>query len=429
MNAPERNLSMPHHALELLQLAINQSFNSVLITTAGVEPIIVYSNPALCAMTGYTAEELIGNSPKILQGPLTDKTVINRLRLCLKNGDYFQGSTFNYRKDGSPYLVEWNISPVRGAQGGIEHFVSVQRDITARTLAQQRQALLAQALNATHDAVLIADDKGHILFTNQAFQRAIGYSAKEVHQLTPQATNSGQPHPDFYKNLLSVIHGGKRTRHTFPNQNAKGSNAYIEQVITTLTDESGSVKHYISVLKDISQFVAREKLLSKQVRSDALTGLLNRRGAAAKIQRLHRAAHQSGRFYSVIMADIDHFKKINDQFGHLLGDTVLKRCANLIRDNVREGDAVARWGGEEFLILLPNCPLIKAVALAERIRNTIATLTDPITGQVTLSLGVGTSSPAETPQSLIQRADKALYKAKAQGRNQVAIAEWDQTGG
>lgn len=166
----------------LLQAAVDQSFNAVVITNADHSsqgPCITYCNRAFAAMTGYSAEELLGQSPRILQGPLTDPKVIQHLRQCLQNGEFFQGSTFNYRKDGSAYLVEWNISPVRDASGQIQAYVSVQQDITARVHAEQRQALLAKALDATHDAVLIADHQAHILFVNHAFEQQTGYSSAE----------------------------------------------------------------------------------------------------------------------------------------------------------------------------------------------------------------------------------------------------------
>lgn len=102
--------------LALLEAVVEQSFNAVLITDANLTnggPFIVYVNPAFCAMTGYAAEALIGLSPRILQGPDTDRQVIERMRQCLSESLFFEGSTVNYRADGSPYVVEWKISPVR----------------------------------------------------------------------------------------------------------------------------------------------------------------------------------------------------------------------------------------------------------------------------------------------------------------------------
>ncbi len=141
--------------LALLEAVVEQSFNAVLITDAemtGGGPFIVYVNPAFCAMTGYAAEDLIGVSPRILQGPETDPQIIERMRRCLSERLFFEGSTINYRADGSPYVVEWKISPVRDEAGVVCNFVSVQQNISPRIRAEREQYLLAQALNAALDA-------------------------------------------------------------------------------------------------------------------------------------------------------------------------------------------------------------------------------------------------------------------------------------
>nr|WP_084639914.1 diguanylate cyclase [Kaistia adipata] len=408
-------------------MAIAQSFNSVMITTAdpgGDGPKIIYCNPALCKMTGYSQEYLIGKSPRILQGPLTDKAVLNKLRRCLRSGSDFQGSTLNYRRDGTPYFVEWNISPVRGASGKVEYFVSVQRDITARILAEQRQELLAQALNVTQDAVVIVDDRGRILFTNQAFQRVTGYSPEDAQALAMHAATTASPHPAFYRNLLRVMQGSRRLRVTFEGDGpAQDRPMHLEQVVTILKDKSGAGKHYVSVLKDISSFVERENLLSRQVRSDVLTGLLNRRGGSMKLRSVHRAAQRAGSAYAVILADIDNFKMINDRYGHDTGDVVLRQSAAVLIGTIGGEGAIARWGGEEFLFLLPDGSLAEAMGLAERVRMAIAAHDYPIAGRVTLSLGVGVWEGSETAHALVRRVDQALYRAKNEGRDRVVAAE------
>lgn len=126
--------------------AITQAYNAVLITTAELDfpgPEIVYANPAFCRQTGYTEQELIGQTPRILQGTDTDRKVLDRLRVEIADGQFFDGQTVNYRKDGSPYWVRWNISPVLDAQGNITYYVSVQQDITELKKAEQTLQTLA----------------------------------------------------------------------------------------------------------------------------------------------------------------------------------------------------------------------------------------------------------------------------------------------
>lgn len=415
----------PLHATDLLQAAVEQAFNAVVITTADLQgdgPHITYCNPAFCQLTGYSAAELQGRSPRLLQGPLTDQRVLQRLRDSLHQGTFFLGSTFNYRKDGSAYLVEWNISPVRDAQGQIQAFVSVQQDITARVEAQQRQALLARALHATRDAVLIADHQAHILFVNQAFEHLTGYASAEVLGCTPQFLQSGQHPPAFYTQLREALARGDSYQATFTNRHKRGHLYHAAQTITPLKDDTGTVQHYVCVSKDVTELVTRTQELRQQAHHDALTGLLNRYAGEKQLQRCQQAAQTDGVGYALILADIDEFKQINDRWGHEAGDQVLLRCAQLLSTAVRSGDAVVRWGGEEFLIVLPGCPLDAAHSLAEHMRTSLAAQDDATVGQVTMSLGVAAWQAPEDSAELLRRTDQALYHAKDHGRNQVAVA-------
>lgn len=340
----------------------------------------------------------------------------------LAQREFFQGSAFNYRKDGSSYLVEWNISPVCDAQGQIQAFVSVQQDITARVQAEQLQALLARALNATQDAVLIADHHTHILFVNQAFEDLTGYKSGEVLGRTPQFLQSGQHKPAFYTQLRENLGRGESYQSTFTNRHKNGHIYHVAQTITPLKDEAGTTKHYVSVSKDVSEMMARTQELREHAYHDGLTGLFNRRAGELKLQRCQLAAQSEQEGYALILGDIDEFKQINDRFGHEVGDLVLQRCAALLSSVVRNGDAVVRWGGEEFLIVLPGCPPSAEQDLAERIRTAMAAQKDSTAGSITMSLGVAVWRPSEESSELLRRTDQALYQAKQNGRNQVALA-------
>ena len=131
----------------------------------------------------------------------------------------------------------------------------------------------------------------------------------------------------------------------------------------------------------------------------------------------------------MVLIDLDHFKQINDRYGHVFGDTVLKAVAQAIRSCVKGRDLVARYGGEEFVVLLPGTDVAGACALAEQVRTTISGArirrgsTNEMVGAITVSLGVATRRPAEGMQSLVERADQALYRSKTGGRNQVSVDE------
>lgn len=160
--------------------------------------------------------------------------------------------------------------------------------------------------------------------------------------------------------------------------------------------------------------------LSQLAQRDPLTGLLNRRGMDAVFKSALAVAHRSGRPLAVAMVDIDHFKRINDQYGHDVGDTVLVALVRLIKKRVRQADVVARFGGEEFVILLPDTDLDGAEQLGELLVQAAANHEQPPCGQVTISVGVAEASgEASDLTELLQRADTAMYRAKRLGRNQV----------
>lgn len=158
---------------------------------------------------------------------------------------------------------------------------------------------------------------------------------------------------------------------------------------------------------------------------DALTGLLNRRVFVPSVAMEHLRSQRTGKIYTVAMLDLDHFKQINDTHGHGRGDAVLRACAALMQRNCRAIDTVARWGGEEFAILLPECTSHDAVQALDRLRHELASQpleTEDCAMAVTVSIGVASCvNPAETSAEVLARADRGLYAAKAAGRNCIVI--------
>jgi len=192
----------PRPDLEVLLAAIEASGEAILITSAELDepgPRIEYANPAFSRMTGYQASEVLGRTPRILQGPRTDRAVLNRMHGALAAGEPFQGEALNYRKDGSTYMVEWLITPVRDAEGHIVRWVSAQRDITERHAAEDRQNLLVRELHhrvkntlATVQAVLNASLRSSLGLAEfrQAFTGRIASLAKTHALITEDRTQA-----------------------------------------------------------------------------------------------------------------------------------------------------------------------------------------------------------------------------------------------
>jgi diguanylate cyclase (GGDEF)-like protein/PAS domain S-box-containing protein len=409
----------------MLALALDQSFNAVLMTDATCDKgghRIVYVNAAFCRMTGYTEAELLGRNPRMLQGPATNPDVIERLRECLREGTYFHGSTINYRKDRRPYTVEWNISPVRNPEGEITHFISVQQDISSLMASQKSTQLFAHVLNATDDGVVITDSEGVIEFSNKGFEKITGYKLMDVLGRNPSMLKSGEQDIAFYQSMWTTLKQGKSFRGTFINRAKDQRLIHCDETITPLTDETGVITHYVSIFRDLTTRVLEEQQFREMVRFDGLTGALTRTSGELALEKAYMQSRGSNLPMSVAMADIDHFKQVNDTWGHSSGDAVLKTVARSLIATLRANDSVIRWGGEEFLLIFSGCELAQALPLAERCRVGIQRAEHERVGQVTLSMGVGELQHGETLTQLIERVDQALYEAKRAGRNQVQIS-------
>lgn len=193
----------------------------------------------------------------------------------------------------------------------------------------------------------------------------------------------------------------------------------LQTKLTESQNEIAALREEVSRARDASMM-------------DALTGLNNRRSFDQSLAKclagVKNEKNEPSKLPCLLMCDIDHFKQVNDSYGHLFGDRVIRAVANVLTANVKGQDTAARYGGEEFAILLPDTPLEGAHTLAEKIRQTIEQGrikkggNEDATAKVTISLGVARYVPNETVSSFIERTDKALYKAKRAGRNQVCLA-------
>ncbi len=171
----------------------------------------------------------------------------------------------------------------------------------------------------------------------------------------------------------------------------------------------------------LSQWRIREATIATLSRIDPLTNVMNRRSIADQLEQLHQ---QRKALYSVVLLDLDHFKNINDQFGHSMGDQVLVNVAKCLANNLRDRDMIGRFGGEEFILLLPNTTTEQAQHVAERCRIALTELNFVYEQQpfsISASFGISSSQNASEPQQIIRQADQALYAVKTAGRNQVQI--------
>ncbi|SFX48008.1 diguanylate cyclase domain-containing protein [Marinospirillum alkaliphilum] len=280
--------------------------------------------------------------------------------------------------------------------------------------------LMATALEACAEAIIITDRNTRIIWSNSAYERLTGYALKDIKGKTPsETTRSGKQSSAFYQQMWRRLNRGEHWTGELINRHRKGHLYYEQMTITPVLDKSGRTANYIAVKHDISDRKQAQLELEERASRDSLTGLPNRRtfmehlSATLETREKHKGV--------MMMMDLDHFKSINDEHGHLCGDRVLMDFAELLQHNLLPGEQMGRLGGEEFALLSPGLTLREGLERGETICKLLQSHTihhEGKTLQITVSIGLTSITPADTePASVIDRADRALYEAKCAGRN------------
>ena len=294
--------------------------------------------------------------------------------------------------------------------------------------SESRYRLLSENSN---DAIVLRGLDRRRIYASPAFYRLIGYTPEEFgdRQLGELMDEDTEHAPT--ESLSRVVQGEESIVMLLHVRRGDGRWIWIESVSCPARDETGKISGVIANMRDVT----RRKLLEEELAAnaaklavaalkDGLTGLDNRRSFDERIDGKWRAANRNGSPLSLLMIDVDHFKKYNDEYGHVQGDEALRRVADCITASLRRGnDFGARYGGEEFAVLLPETGLLGAYHVAETIRGAVQAAnirhSGSLFGCITISIGVASIDPADgTPHaSLVLTADAALYRAKLNGRN------------
>lgn len=276
------------------------------------------------------------------------------------------------------------------------------------------------------DRVTVTDRDGVILYVNPAFEEMTGYSAAEAVGSKPSIVKSGYHPPQFYQELWETILAGRPFRAEVMNRKKSGELYYEDQLIVPILDEQEQPVLFISFSRDITQRKALDARVRFLVDHDPLTGQLNRRGLLSWSERVFREARAAGRPVSVLFIDFDNFRTINEGYGHQLGDRVLITASQRIQACIGQDDACGRWGGDEFVVVLPGTSPGGAEVTARTIQSRLEEPAEvhPAVPTVYLRASIGVAAFPDDGQSVeevIRLAERAMFAAKerAQGVRRV----------
>ncbi|NEX16762.1 MAG: diguanylate cyclase [Halochromatium sp.] len=413
-----------------------------------------YVSPSVERLRGFTPEEVMAQPMQdALTPPSAEKVAalmretIGRLLAGDTKAIYVTTEVDQPHRDGHIVPTEVVTTYLLDKAGQPVKLLGITRDISQRKALESELRTRVAAIEAAADAIVITDTQGRLLYVNPAFTRQTGFDRESVKGHDTRILNSGKQSRAFYAQLWQTVLAGRIWRGELINRRKNGELYEEEMAISPVKNEQGQIEYFVAVKRDISGQRAMERalqaanqelqqnldkisrlqeILAEQAVRDPLTGLYNRRYLDETLAREFARTEREDSPLAVAMIDVDFFKRINDTWGHSAGDEILKRLAQCLQLGVREGDIVCRYGGEEFLLLLPRIALEIAFQRAERLRRDFAdSALEWGEAQIQATLSIGLASfpdHAQTPQALIEQADAALYRAKRSGRNRTEVA-------
>lgn len=349
-----------------------------------------------------------------------------------------QGSACNLThkvetSSGDVIHVRNRMQALRSSTGEVDRILGTVQDISHQIELQKaieaKERLYRQIFERNRAVKLLLNPKtGDIIDANDAAQRYYGYSHEELTSMRIDQINTLSI--EELRTEFGRIQDEHRDYGSFKHRLANGDIRDVE--VYTSNVEYDDQHFYHSIIFDVTERNQMMAQLQKAAMHDSLTGLFNRRSVDYRAEPEIAHYQRSGQYFSVMMLDIDHFKRFNDTYGHDVGDIVLKAVACQIESQVRGSDLVGRFGGEEFIVLAPDTNRASALKLAERIISAVREHEIEVGGEklhITLSAGVATLGESFVPEKvtdlrdcfyhLVKHADEQLYQAKEQGRDQV----------
>lgn len=394
----------------------NQELEAILETTrdgiaiVDMESNFLYVNNAYLKMSGFSKAELMAKNFIDFSIPEDKSRLAQRFKEIVNKG-FIQ----NIEKTcivADEKRVTLNIS--MALMPDKNRILISTKDVTeSKALEKKLQDYIS--LVDEHIITSSTDLKGNIIYASKAFCRISQYSEQELIGQNHRIVRHPDMPASLYEELWKTIGMDKLWAGEIKNIAKDGSYYWVYAAIAPTWDEEGKKNGYTAIRQDITD----KKRIEELSITDRLTGLSNR----LKLDEvLNHEIIQTKRYqtpFSIILLDIDHFKHVNDTYGHQAGDTVLKEIAEILRSIGRQVDCIGRWGGEEFLLILPKTDRVGALRVGEKIRLAVESYPFSVVGNKTVSLGIAEFREDDSPQTLLERADTALYRAKNEGRNKI----------
>lgn len=312
--------------------------------------------------------------------------------------------------------------PQRDGSGRVVHIVGLVQDMTETRRKDEQLRLAASVFIHAREGIIITNTNGIIIDVNEAFTRITGYSRKEAIGQNPRVLNSGRQDAAFYADMWRSLNEAGHWSGEIWNRRKSGE-VYAElMTISVVSDERGDTRQYVALFADITAIKEYQRQLEHMAHFDALTHLPNRLLLADRLQQAMAQTQRRGTQLAVVYLDLDGFKTVNDQHGHDAGDQLLIALATAMKDILREGDTLARIGGDEFVVVLVDLDNMESCQHM-LIRLLSAASSSVHLGTVTLScsasLGATFYPQAQSiePDQLLRQADQAMYQAKLAGKN------------
>ncbi|MDZ7663659.1 EAL domain-containing protein [Thiohalophilus sp.] len=399
------------------------------IVMADPQRNIRWINSRVIEIFGYRLDDIQGKQSEALYESAEEYIRQGQLRYNRDANTHEDRYEARYRrKNGEIFIGETIGTALRNENDELLGYVALIRDVTEQRATQEQLRIAAVAFEV-ENGIMITNREQIIERVNRAFTRITGYEADEVIGRVPTFLKSGQHSKAFYQQMWQEINEQGYWEGEIWNRK-KGGDIYPEWLtISVVKNNQGQVTHYIGSFSDITERKAAEQHIHQLAFYDPLTRLANRRLFIDRIEHARLTGERSKQYGAILMLDMDHFKVLNDTRGHHAGDQLLIEVGKRLKEQVREADTVARFGGDEFVILLEGLNSERDVAvnlasdLADKIQSalTIPYHLDEVKDyRITPSIGVVLFLGRDTSvEELLKQSDVALYEAKAAGRNAV----------